>query len=217
MIVSGGYLDFGIKPEEHYKLARILVDLKNNMDDEWRIDVRKAVVIPPDRLRPELLKVARATREEAVKVYRARIVKAGRSKLKNTQEIWIKRRKGEKIIYEINRENEALKRILDELNPSDVWIAKLFGAIERTVPHREIVIDSAENEDCHVDLPMDVYVPDRNLISLCVEFYRIRRSQGRGHEEAVGIVLSIEPFNTHPAFRAALDKAGEDMTDECDR
>ena len=47
LIVSGGYLDFNIKPEEHYKLARILVDLKNNMDNEWRIDVRKAVVIPP--------------------------------------------------------------------------------------------------------------------------------------------------------------------------
>ena len=51
MIVSGGYLNFDLKAEEHYKLARIKVDITNDMDHEWSIDVRKAVAIPPDRLR----------------------------------------------------------------------------------------------------------------------------------------------------------------------
>ncbi len=56
LIVPGGYLDFQLLPEEHYKLARIKLDINNTMDKEWKIDVRKAAAIPPDRLRPALKK-----------------------------------------------------------------------------------------------------------------------------------------------------------------
>lgn len=210
MIVPGGYLDFALKPEEHYKLARIMVDLKNDMDSEWRIDVRKAMAIPPDRLRAQLEKVAKATREEAVKIYRARTGKAQRRGQKSIQEVWAKRRRGDKIVYEINRENEAIKRILAEVTPPERWVRKLFGAIERTVPHREIIIDSCNNEDCHVDLPPDISPPDQGLVDLCVKIYEDGRAMGRTHEEAAGFALSIEPFNTHLAFQAALDKIAEE-------
>ena len=209
MIVSGGYLDFNLKPEEHYKLGRIMVDLKNDMDTDWRLDVRKAVAIPPDRLRAQLEKVAKATREEAVKIYRARSRRTGMPSQKNVQEVWTKRRKGDKIVYEINRDNESIKRILTEIAPPERWIRKLFGTIERTIPHRDIIIDSCSNEDCHVDLPPDISRPDQGLIDMCIEIYSERRERGKTHDDAAGFVLSIEPFNTHPAFRAALDKIAE--------
>lgn len=210
MIVSGGYLDFDLKPEEHYKLGRIIVDLKNDMDTEWRIDVRKAMAIPPDRLRAQLEKVAKATREEAVKIYRVRNRRTRTPGQKSTQEVWTKRRKGDKIVYEINCDNEAIKRILAEFSPSERWVKKLFGTIERTIPHREIIIDSCYNEDCHVDLPPDIDLPDKGLIDVCIEIYTKRREGGRPHDDAAAFVLSIEPFNTHPAFRAALDKIEEE-------
>ena len=210
MIVSGGYLDFELKPEEHYKLGRIMVDLKNDMDTEWRIDVRKAVAFPPDRLRAQLEKVAKATREEAVKIYRARSVRTGKHGQKNVQEVWMKRRKGDKIVYEINRDNESISRILAEFAPSERWVRKLFGTIERTIPHREIIIDSCNKEDCHVDLLPNICRPDQGLIDMCVEIYLEKRAMGRPHDEATAFVLSIEPFNTHPAFQAALDKKAEE-------
>ena len=72
MIISGGYLDFDIKPEENFKLGRIQMDISNDMDHDWNIDVRKAFASPPDRLRSDLLRIAKATRNEAVKIYRAR-------------------------------------------------------------------------------------------------------------------------------------------------
>lgn len=210
MIVSGGYLDFDLKQEEHYKLARIMVDLNNEMDNEWRIDVRKAVAIPPDSLRSDLEKVARATREEAVRVYRARIRKGRITAPRNRKEVWVKRRKGDKIIYEINRDNEVICRLLSEVSLSGAWLDRLFSAIERTIPHREIEIDALEKEDCHVDLPPEVCPPDRNLIDLCLEFYRGYINEGRSYEESVDLTLAQEPFNTHPAFGAALDKIREE-------
>ncbi len=212
LIVPGGYLDLQLLPEEHYKLARIKLDINNTMDREWKIDVRKATAIPPDRLRPVLEKVARATRKEAAEVYRARIGPARPCKNKQTYDIWQKKKIGDKITYGINKNNEVIKKILEEIDPPNSWIRKLFSVIESTVPHRLIIMDNAENEDCHVDFPPEINKPDDALIQLCKEFYQKQRAEGKTHEQAVDIITAIEPFNTHIAYRAALDALEEGVT-----
>jgi len=205
MIVSGGYLDYDIKPEEHYKLARIMVDINNEMDHDWSIDVRKAAARPPDRLWEELEKIAKATRKVAAEVYRARMGTVQASRRRDISNVWKRMRRGDKIIYIINKENEVLKEILDEINPSASWTRKLFHVIETTVPHRLIIMDNSELEDCHVDLPLEMNKPTKNLIDICVDFYKKHRKNGRKHEQAIDLTLAIEPFNTHPSYRAALD------------
>jgi len=209
LIVPGGYLDFQLIPEEHYKLARIMLDINNTMDKEWKIDVRKAAAIPPDRLRPVLEKVAKATRKRAAEVYRVRTGPARPFKSKQTYNIWQKKRIGDKIIYGINKNNEVIQKMLEEIDLPRSWVRKFFHIIESTVPHRLIIMDNAENEDCHVNIPLEINKPDDALIQLCTEFYRKRRKEGRTHEQAVDMVTAIEPFNTHPAYRAALDTLEE--------
>jgi len=212
MIVPGGYLDFRIIPEEHYKLARIMVDIDNTMDHEWRIDVRKATASPPDRLRAELEKVAKATRKVAADVYRARMGTVRTIKKRGTSEVWKKICRGDKIVYLINKKNEVIKEIIDEISPPASWVNKLFHVIEMTVPHRLIIMDNNEIEDCHVDLPPEVNMPSQELIDMCIEFYKRYRNNGRSHEVAIDMTLAVEPFNTHPAYRAALDS----LTKGCD-
>ncbi len=209
MIVPGGYLDFGILPEEHYKLARIMVDIDNRMDREWGIDVRKAIASPPDRLRAELEKVAKATRKVAVDVYRARMGTVRATKRRDTSDVWKRMRRGDKIVYLINRGNEVIREILGEINPAASWIRKLFHVIETTVPHRVIVMDNSELEDCHVDLPPEMNMPLKELVDLCIEFYKRHRDAGKTHDVAVDLTMAVEPFNTHPAYRAALDSFGK--------
>ena len=142
MIVPGGYLDYDIVPEEHYKLARIMIDINNNMDHEWGIDVRKAVARPPDRLRRELEKVAMVTRREAANIYRARMGNTSTKKVRSTGEVWKKKRKGDKIVYVINRNNGVLKEILEEISAVPSVINTLFHVIETTVPHKLIIMDN---------------------------------------------------------------------------
>ena len=206
MIVSGGYLNFDLKAEEHYKLARIKVDITNDMDHEWSIDVRKAVAIPPDRLRAELLRIAKATRQKAAEVYRAR-TGAVRKKgiLRQTNDVWIKEKIGERIIYKINQENSVIKLILNEIEPAKNWVKKLFHVIESTVPHRLIIMDGLEHEDCHADLAADLNPPPKELIEICLELYRKYRSEGKNHEQAVDILCGMDIFSTHPVYRAYLD------------
>jgi len=211
MIVSGGYLDLELKPEEHYKLARIMVEIPNNMDQDWCIDVRKATAKPPDRLKAEILRIAKATREQAVKVYRARLRTTSiGGRAPSTHDVWIRKKRGDKIIYEINKNHEVIKKLLEDADVKDTWVKRLFQVIESTIPHRTIIIDNSENEDCHVALPSDIQIPEKGLIELAIQFYREYRNIGKSHLESVEHVLTIEPFNTHPVYAAALDKIYEE-------
>jgi hypothetical protein len=206
MIVSGGYLDFNLKAEEHCKLARIKIDITNDMDHEWSIDVRKAVASPPGHLRSELLRIAKATRQKASEVYRSR---TGRPRSRGTtriiNDVWIKKKTGEKITYRLNPENPVLRKIIDEIRPVKSWLTKLFHVIESTVPHRLIIMDGLEHEDCHVGLPEDMNPPPKALLDLCFELYREYRVGGRPHEEAADILCGMDVFSTHPMYRAMLD------------
>lgn len=205
MIIPGGYLDLRFMAEEHFKLCRIKVDLPNYLDHEWNIDVRKASASPPSNVRGDLTRIARATRSQAGEVYRARagVVRKTTGKA-SKQDVWLKKQRGEKILYQINRENVAIERILAELNPKESWVKKLFHLIEMTVPHRLIIIDNAEHEDSQVDLPPDFKPPPKELIDMCCQIFLERYKPGNNPHEVADYVCSF--FDEHPAYRAALDK-----------
>jgi len=206
MIVSGGYLNFDLKAEEHYKLARIKVDITNDMDHEWSIDVRKAVAIPPDHLKAELERVAKATRQKAAEVYRARTGAIRKNGIvKQTETVWIKKKIGEKITYKINKDNSVIKLILDEIAPEKIWIKKLFHVIESTVPHRLIIMDGLEHEDCHEDPASALIPPPQELLDLCFQIYKKHILEGKNHEQAADIICGMDIFSTHPGYRTHLD------------
>lgn len=211
MIISGGYLDFPLKAEEHYKLCRIQIDLPNNLDHEWSLDVRKAAASPPANVRGDLERIARAVRRQAAEIYRARA--GGRRKTagkSNRQDVWVRERSGEKTVYLINRRNEAIERLLKEFDAPDAWAKKLFHLIENTVPHRLIIMDNAEFEDCQVDLPPEFRPPPQSLIELCRQIFTARIENGVGPDTAADFVCSV--FDDHPAYRAAIDTMIEELT-----
>ena len=211
MIIPGGYLDLPFTAEEHYKLCRIQIDLPNSLDHEWGLDVRKAAASPPSNVRGDLERIVRAARAEAVAIYRARTGGARRaSNRENKHDVWLRKRRGDKVFYQINRKNEAVKRILTEINPSPSLVKQLFHLIEKTVPHRLIIIDNAEHEDCHVDLQPDIQPPQRELLELCCQIFRDRLRGGRDPHTAADYACSF--FDEHPAYRAALDHLIEEMS-----
>ena len=72
LLVPGDWLGLPFAKEEHFKLARIQLDIPNSMDHEWDIDVTKSKAKPPDALRAELRRIAGVTRQRASAVYRHR-------------------------------------------------------------------------------------------------------------------------------------------------
>jgi len=69
LLLAGDWLGM-FRKEEHYKLARIMVDLPNSLDSEWQIDIKKSVARPPLALRDQLRAYATKVRAQAVEVYR---------------------------------------------------------------------------------------------------------------------------------------------------
>jgi len=73
LITQGGYLGLDRVPDEHTKLARIAIELDNNTDNDWLLDVTKSAVTPPARARAQLDRVARFVCSEASNRYRQRV------------------------------------------------------------------------------------------------------------------------------------------------
>jgi hypothetical protein len=204
MIIQGGYLDFDITPEEHFKLGRIRVDLPNTLDHEWNIDVRKAAASPPASVRKDLRRIAKATRKEAVQIYRAR--SGGQSKegaQPSIHPVWLKQKRANKIVYKINKNNEAISAILQEVGTDDGWARKLFHLIESTVPFRQIIIDNSDHEDCQVDLPVDLAPPPRGLLEVCKTIFLNKVKSGMDPHDAASFTCAF--FDSHPAYRAMID------------
>jgi hypothetical protein len=72
LITQGGYLGLGRIPDEHTKLARIAIELDNNTDNDWLLDVTKSAVTPPARARAQLNRVATVVCSKASDRYRRR-------------------------------------------------------------------------------------------------------------------------------------------------
>ena len=76
MIICGGYLDLDLKTFDHHRLCRIKVDITNDLDHEWRVDV-KGDGISSDEIQKRLAAYSKNTRERSGKRYKARATMVG--------------------------------------------------------------------------------------------------------------------------------------------
>jgi hypothetical protein len=206
LLVAGSWLGLGFAKEEHYKLARIAVDLPNTMDHDWDINVTKSKAVPPGVLRDDMLRIARATRERAVNVYRHRGQMVARATSEPWVFVWLRSDAHGKITYRINREHPLVKGLLTSL---DNALAKSFQMalrlVEETVPVPTMVVDSSEHPDQQA-APFD-RAPSREVLDVMRLIYQTFRRQGVSHQVAVDRLSVMEPFNRFPELLANLDVA----------
>ena len=210
MIVSGGYLNLGgLKQEEHLKLARIELEISNDMDHLWDLDVRKAIARPPENIKEELLRIAKATRKKAGEVYRARSGRGRKRATTRTEKVWIKKNINNGMIkYQINLDNLVVKKILEKADIDKILIKKLFYLLEVTIPHREIIFSNFENENCHIDFDESTQ-PPKEMVEYCKNLFEKKRKGNSSDNEAIDFVCAIEPFDTNPFYRTTLENIVE--------
>jgi hypothetical protein len=200
LLVPGDWLGIGnFKKEVHYDLCRILVDLPNNCDDEWQIDIKKSVARPPLRLREQILSVAKDVRAQAVEVYRhkGKVIKRKHSQGED-QFLWEDYKRHEKRFYKLNRNHPVLKQLLESAGNYKTEIEKALRFIEETIPVPLITLKENENESPHGQ-PFEGTNHDLILQTMRA-MYKNLTSNGKNDEQAKGIILSIEPFNFYPQY-----------------
>jgi len=203
LIVAGSWLGLGFLPEEHFKLARILVDLPNTMDHDWQIDVRKAQAVPPAALTASLRRIARLTRNRAGDVYRGRGQVVRRKHARDYELVWEQRVKHGRIAFKVNRGHPLIKEALASAPEVRRQVRIIIELVENTVPVDTIVIANTEDADSVVRL--DEWGAPKELEERGVALYRAFLAEGMTGEEALTRLTLTEPFDRLPSVLAAVE------------
>jgi hypothetical protein len=202
LLVPGSWLDLGFTKEEHYKLARISVDIPNTMDDDWDIDVKKSRARPPARLRSRLLALAQNIRQQAREVYVHRGAYGKRGPQAPLVRAWKPVTIKGRLSYRIDREHPLVKEAF-ELPPAQRALVKgLLTLLEETVPVQQIWLDAVEKPELH-SRPFESVAP-KEVTDVMRMTYRAFRNQGLGPDAARKHLSSLEPFNEYPELVGAL-------------
>ncbi|MBE2254666.1 MAG: ATP-binding protein [Ignavibacteria bacterium] len=198
LILAGDWLGL-FRKEEHYKLARIQIELPNTLDESWQIDIKKSIARPPLVFREQIKAYALNVRQKAVEVYRHK----GKSvKLISGQKfvpLWVEHKRGDKWFYKINRENPILAKIKEQAkNDSDKAIENLLRFIEETIPSKSIYIKESEQPELQ-GTPFE-YTNHEIIRTTMQSMYSGLLTQGKTNEEAKSIISNIEPFNNFVHF-----------------
>ncbi|RAK62411.1 ATP-binding protein [Hymenobacter edaphi] len=196
LLVAGDWLGM-FRREEHCKLARIMVDLPNTLDDAWQIDIRKAQSFPPTTMQSDFRRIGTLARTRAVEVYRAR----GR-KLKHTHSIgftpvWQENVRLGQRHYTINRQHPLVKDLLEKSKgQTSALLHAVLRMFEETIPVPLIVLSEAEK-------PREQAVPyenvgDEEVLPLLQDLFRDFRAAGRSATDVRQMLQNMEPFNYFP-------------------
>ena len=130
--------------EEPSRLARIRIDIPNTADQDWRIDIRKAIARPPDAIRKRLQSIADDVRRRAREVFVHRGIFGPRAKDANVSRIWGVNADGASRRYTIKRDHELIQLLNERLGDSGALLASVLDLIERTVPVERVWLDVTE-------------------------------------------------------------------------
>ncbi|MVN91457.1 ATP-binding protein [Mucilaginibacter aquatilis] len=196
LLLAGDWLGM-YRKEEHYKLARIMVDIPNSLDAQWQIDIKKSVARPPLLLRDQLKAYAGQIRNIAVEVYRHRGKTISRSPGQPFVPLWAEHKRGDKWYFKINRTHPLVEKAMQEAseNPSRA-VDLLLRFVEETVPVKSIYIREAEQPE-HQGSPFDGAAG--NPVGETLELiFRNILSTGTDSDQAKKILINTEPFNHYP-------------------
>lgn len=195
LLVPGSWLNLGLKKEEHYKLARILIDIPNTLDSEWQIDVRKTVARPPPGIKDELKRIANFTRKRASDVYRHRGKDISRNFSSQNYHVWKKIWKNEKFFYHINRKHPLVEELTVKNQNNSKEVNTLLKLIEATIPIPSIVMAIAENPDSGGG-PFEDLKNEEIESQIAVLISTLIKS-GQSPEKALTIIGMMEEFHNY--------------------
>ena len=180
----------GYHKEEHYKLARIQVDIPNSCDHEWSIDVRKSRARPPLSLQDDLLRIARATRRRAVSVYRHRGKIISRGLKSAPTFVWQHRVRSQRVSYVINRDHPLIRNALNSRLVEVKQLRRILRLVEEYVPVQQIWVDAAEGDHSQ-SLPFES-AGDQEVIEMIQAIYLALTASGLSHPEALERLSTVE-------------------------
>lgn len=178
------------RQEELTKLARVRIDIPNDLDYQWSIDVRKSRAHPPLVVRNLLKRIIEQIRAGAKRPYTTRgkvVVESG------IHAVWVRKFHNDRIEYFVNQEHPIVSELLSDL---DVYARdrtrRVLSMLGQSFPAAVFFSDYA-NSPKQVEPPAPA-VP--LLVELAKTMGPVLAAQ---NEAAMRLTLgSMEPFGRYP-------------------
>lgn len=202
LLVPGNWLGIrNWRQEDHYKLARIRVDLPNALDQEWDIDVTKSRARPPDRLQRDLARIGERTRSVAKRVYSHRGAKLLPADGQERVFLWEQTAKHNQVFYRINRNHPLVQHVRSTC--SDVAkLTAMFRLIEETLPVPLILTTDHEMPDQTLG-PFEAS-QEGEILEVMRQVYASLIIGGLSCRDALLRLAQIEPFGRFPQLLQTL-------------
>lgn len=198
LVVAGSWLGLGQGSpwtrEEHYKLARIRIDIPNSMDLAWHLDVKKSDARPPNEIRERLKSLALHVRTKAKNVFSHRGAIGPRGKGESIPPVWMKIRVDGHPAYKLDRSHPLVKRVRNELAPeARTNFSALLAFMEQTVPIHRIWLDMSEEPEAHSG-PFE-HSPDDEVLEVASALFKtMTEDQGLTDIQARDRLRAMEVF-----------------------
>ncbi len=194
LIVAAEWLVPGMEKLEQYRLARIRIDIGNETDSEWSIDVRKSIASPPISIAKDIKRIANAARKKSAQIYRYRGKRISRSNKTEQHFVWHQNVRNGKLGYAVNRNHPIVKAMLEtELKDQ---IKQLLDLIEETVPVPMIISDYGEKSKEMLE-PYEGKKTD-DFDQMIGKLYEHYISLGTKPKDAIESIAGTEPFIYSP-------------------
>lgn len=212
LILPGSWLNLHLRKEEHFKLARIQVDLPNTMDAEWHLNVTKSQASAPAALRDEFARVARNVRSQAAEVYRFRGERHAPVNAPPHRFVWKRHESKGTVRYRIDRTHPVVQALLHGGCEHEKLLDELLELVERTVPVATMLQDPVKSVEGAV-----VDIDDKaaeQFIDMMLHAERFLVAAGKSPAEARQVVLNAEPFVRFRSFLSDLLKNSDNLSKE---
>jgi len=197
LIVAGSWLGLGGRrpwtKEEHYKLARIQLDIPNSMDHLWHLDVKKSHATPPPQIRERLRGLAQKVRQDARGVFAHRGRYGARTKRKELQRPWQPGKRSGCVVYRIDRKHPVVAAVLKDSKERRPLVEAMLRVLEETVPVQQIWLDAAEHPEGAAP-PFHGASSSARRRVVVTAYDAVRRNLDLSHDEAVARLTSCEEF-----------------------
>jgi hypothetical protein len=202
LIVPGGWLGF-FRPEEHCKLARISVDLPNDLDSVWGLNVMKSCVRPPSALKGDLERIAAAARKSAMAAYRFHGAKEAPEVEQSNEDaahyaFWKQVSGKHEVLFRINRSHPLVEALVQAVS-SKKFADAFLKTFERLLPVAAILQQPSKSTNGLAAEPNDEEL--KQLVTALQLTIEVLVKTGVPTHEAKETALSCQPFNS---FRESL-------------
>ncbi len=204
LIVPGGWLGF-FRPEEHCKLARISVDLPNDLDAVWGLNVMKSSVRPPSALKGDLERIAAAARKSAMSAYRFHGAKEAPEVEHSSEEavhhaFWKQVSGKHEVLFRINRSHPLVEALVQSVS-SKSFADAFLKTFERLLPVAAILQQPSKSTH---GLATEPNAEELKQLAIALRLtIDVLIKTGMPPDDAEETALACQPFNS---FRESLSQ-----------